>query len=746
MIQPGTGITIVVNSVDDNDDGQPDNGHTTLREAINRANFLPGKDTITFAIPGPGPHTIRPTSSPNPIHPGLTRVSLPWITDPIIIDGYTQPGAAPAIDDTPATLMIELDGSLADGGADGLALRGGNSLVRGLVINRFGTDDNGGRGGSQIAIHTDYSNPLPGNNIIVGNYIGTDVTGSSTHRLEQGFWSQQKYGISIGHSSQNTLGGTMPAERNVIAGMSSIGVSIWSTWYDTDQATGNQVLGNFIGVDASGSRALGSVWGIRVHGAAHTIIGGAVPGAGNVISGNAGGVDSEMWDYLSPGTVIQGNRIGTDVTGTSALGNGSGITIGGWNSIVGGDNSVAANVISANAGDGIRIWGFGDAPQPHPAGRNVIQGNWIGTDVSGTLDLGNAGHGISIEASKENLVGGSVPDAGNIIAFNAGTGIVVAGAPYSYSAAYGNSILMNSVFANGGLGIDLVRSDIFSLEPDGVTPNDPADGFFVQPRLVDAHVDFDGYTSWVHVTVAGAPNWLVGVTIYFIGTSDPYYYTQVFTDENGIGELVQGFSGTGAPVQLDHVDVYDLGWFAMANLLQNYPVITSVTLSGDTTIEGTLDSSPDTTFRLEFFDNDPADASGYGEGQEFLGTIDVTTDSAGIAQFTLTLPDLIPLDHFITATATDPDGNTSEFSLAVAPTAEAWDFGDAADPTFPTLLASNGAAMRWGRRSTSDRVSMPKRTDSPMDSPRAMMRQAATTRMALCSSVRSCPASGQRWK
>ena len=62
-------------------------------------------------------------------------------------------------------------------------------------------------------------------------------------------------------------------------------------------------------------------------------------------------------------------------------------------------------------------------------------------------------------------------------------------------------------------------------------------------------------------------------------------------------------------MQLDHVDVYDLGWFAMANLLQNYPVITSVTLAGDTTIEGFLDSSPDTTFRLEFFDNIQPDES-----------------------------------------------------------------------------------------------------------------------------------------
>jgi hypothetical protein len=98
-----------------------------------------------------------------------------------------------------------------------------------------------------------------------------------------------------------------------------------------------------------------------------------------------------------------------------------------------------------------------------------------------------------------------------------------------------------------------------------------------------------------------------------------------------------------------------------ANNLQNFPVLTSAT-SGSTTIEGTLNSTPNTKFRLEFFANTECDPSGYGEGETFLGFIDVTTDGSGNVAFTVTFPDTVPGGHFITATATDPNSNTSEFS------------------------------------------------------------------------------------
>jgi len=96
------------------------------------------------------------------------------------------------------------------------------------------------------------------------------------------------------------------------------------------------------------------------------------------------------------------------------------------------------------------------------------------------------------------------------------------------------------------------------------------------------------------------------------------------------------------------------------NNLQNFPVLTSATI-GSTTIEGTLNSTPDTEFRLEFFANSTCDPSGHGEGERFLGSTTVMTDGDGDASFSVTFPETVP-GEFITATATDPDNNTSEFS------------------------------------------------------------------------------------
>ena len=148
---------LTVNSADDVDDGACDAAHCSLREAINAANGNAGRDTIAFNIPGPGHHTIQPASV------------LPTITDPVVIDGYIEAGASPNTNPittgSNAVLKIELDGSVAGVGVHGLHITAGSSTVRGLVINRFG--------GSGIVLET------TGGNMIEGNFIGTNVTGSA---------------------------------------------------------------------------------------------------------------------------------------------------------------------------------------------------------------------------------------------------------------------------------------------------------------------------------------------------------------------------------------------------------------------------------------------------------------------------------------------------------------------------------------------------------------------------------------
>ncbi len=301
-IEAGAGTTIVVNSVDDNDDGQPDNDHMTLREAINRANFWPGRETITFNIPGPGPHTIQPESA------------LPRITDAVVIDGYTQPGALPATDAEPAAIMIELDGSLAGTGINGLDVYADDSILRGLCVNRFLSGRYGWYGGTQM-------NFVGSRSVVEGNYIGVDVSGSVAYWEAGQYDFSQANGVAVG-PDDNLVGGTTPAARNLVSGFTSAGIAAESTSVDPG-APRTRIMGNFVGTDASGTKSLGNMTGIRLR-SSGAVVGGVTAGAGNLISGNLNAglqINGEFGG--APGNVVQGNLIGTDVTGTLPLSNGT---------------------------------------------------------------------------------------------------------------------------------------------------------------------------------------------------------------------------------------------------------------------------------------------------------------------------------------------------------------------------------------------------------------------------------------
>jgi hypothetical protein len=226
-------------------------GPGSLRQAIEIANANVGQDVIAFNIPGPGPHAIQP------IWP------LPQITSPVIIDGYTQPGAAMATNNTPAKLLIELDGInvialLYD---SGLNISAGSSIVRGLVINRFGD--------AGIYLHGN------GGNIVEGNLIGTDVTGTQAR-------GNIGHGVFIESIPENTIGGSTAKARNVISdnGDSGVEILLWD-------AIGNKVQGNYIGTDVTGTVKLGnSAFGVIIKSEAsdNTI------GPDNLIVGNDTGI------------------------------------------------------------------------------------------------------------------------------------------------------------------------------------------------------------------------------------------------------------------------------------------------------------------------------------------------------------------------------------------------------------------------------------------------------------------------
>ncbi|MGH7452484.1 MAG: LamG-like jellyroll fold domain-containing protein, partial [bacterium] len=448
-----------------------DSGLGSLRQAILNANANSGQDRIRFKIPGTGPHTIQPLSA------------LPAITDPVVIDGTTQSGFV-------GKPIIELDGSKAEAVTNGLTITAGSSVVQAMVINRFSN--------SGIWLQTN------GGNVIAGNYIGTNVTGTAS--LGNGF-----DGVTILDASGNTIGGTMPEARNVISGNKKRGVFIFIS---AGAATENQIKGNFIGTDVTGTVALGnSGYGVLIQDAPNNNIGGTIPGARNVISGNnfngvgilgSGGSGAT-------GNLIQGNFIGTDVTGTVALGNGNnGIDIGyASGNTLGGTMPEAQNIISGNKAVGVFILGFGTLST-----NNIVQGNLIGTDKNGSRAIPNGSFGVEIDNAINNIIGGTTIGARNAIAYNGRDGVRV-------KSGTGNAILSNAIFSNSGLGID--------LSTDGVTRNDAGDG--------------------------------------------------------------------------------DTG----ANNLQNFPVLTSATRDDDDTIiKGTLNSAPNTTFRLEFFSNPACDPFNHG--------------------------------------------------------------------------------------------------------------------------------------
>ena len=440
---------IVVNSADDADDGVCDVTHCSLREAIDEANALPGLDTIAFSILGAGPHTIQPTSA------------LPTITDPVTIDGYTQPGASPNTNATSlglnTVLKIELDGSLT--GDDGLSFTAGPSAVRGLAINSFdgagivlqtvdgsviegnfvgtdvtGTAALGNRDGILIrlgASNNTIGGTTPGDrnlisanrergvfivkgstgNFVLGNYIGTDVTGGAA-------LGNVISGVGIERGAQwNTVGGTTAGARNIISGNDNTGVSIGEA-----NTTNNEVLGNYIGTDATGTVAVGNRFGVFIsEGARNNTIGGTAAGSGNLIAGN----DDDAVVIQDLGTahnVVAGNFIGTDAAGTASLANsGNGVLIAGGASgnLIGGVEDAARNLISGNSANGVAIFNPGTTD-------NAVQGNFIGTDVTGTASLGNAAPGIAIgDHAANNVIGGTEAGAGNLISGNMSTGITI---------------------------------------------------------------------------------------------------------------------------------------------------------------------------------------------------------------------------------------------------------------------------------------------------------------------------------
>jgi CSLREA domain-containing protein len=564
-LAPAAGAATI--TVDTADGSAASDGDCSLREAIIASNrdqrrdgcrTGDGADVIAFDIAGPA--VIQPTAQ------------LPDVKRQVTIDGTTEPdfaevpvvevnGAGAVITGLETTASgITIKGlAITDFIGEGLRIGGPDNRIQGNLI---GLHANGVAEGNSVGVSLETDGNLIGGpgaaarNVISGNGVGGGVSAlGDGNRIEGNYVGVGVNGLDLRANNGNGITAAGSETRvldNVVSGNAEDGVAL----------TGDRgvVRGNVVGLAADGVSPLQNQFGVTAS-SRRNVIGGRKPAHRNVISNNGQeGVVLDTEGAAGRNRVL-GNYIGTDATGTLARANDEeGINIRNSNrNVVGGDERREANVISGN-GLGINL---------SDASRNVISGNLIGLNATATDTLGNSTGGVRLGAETQgNRIGGTRTGEGNVIQFNGGPGVNVAGGA-------GTSILGNSIFANAGRGIDLGN--------DGVTPND---------------------------------------------------VTDVDTGPNG---------------------------------LQNFPEVESYNAVTER-LRYSLDSAPNTRFRIELFLSGEEDVSGFGEGERLRRAITVETDGFGFVAFRF--DDISGQFKVATATATelgagDRPGSTSEFSAFV---------------------------------------------------------------------------------
>lgn len=647
-------------------------GNCTLREAINNINAQADAhpdctfvgaygtdDTIEFAITGTADftnggqngYTISPTSP------------LPTITETVVINGYTQDGADPNSTIAPqpmdGVLLIQIDGTSAGVSENGLNFDGGasgsaGSSVSGLIIINF----------------TEHGIYIGANDITVrGNYIGTDYTGLST---TDGNGNAGITHEALGVNTDNALiGGTSPADRNIISGNGESGGYPKDGWI---------IQGNYVGIGRDGETAVpnsgpGGSGAFSIDECDGVILGGTVQGAANVISGNASHGVAPL-DAIN--LTIQGNLIGTDWTGTQAVPNVNGVTFGGnlAGSVLGGTTEAARNIISGNTEAGILSGSTGGLR---------IEGNFIGLNSDGQATLSNGTFGVAMGGVGETL-GGSVA-ARNVISGNTQHNVgLYAFPPFLGSTVSGNVISSNYIGTDADGNIDPA---ITAVQGAGVVYSAS-----VEDSIIGGTAASDSNL------IAGNRGYGVGVRTYVAGVLTSWSPANIAILGNAIyGNTAGGFISGGDGVGIDHYEAVDdepnftvdsmtgLGSTPNdasdvdtgPNNYMNFPVLSSATQNGTSlTVDLDLDAAdttdPSGNYRVEFFANDAVDQSGFGEGQTYLGYTDISNGNNKTATITLqngtdlTGKVLSATTTAIDGTTTSGFGATSEFSQSASVT------------------------------------------------------------------------------
>ncbi|MFO1475410.1 MAG: M12 family metallopeptidase [Verrucomicrobiota bacterium] len=683
-----------------------DSGPGSLRAALYYAFDHPGT-TVSFNIP------VTDTGYSNQVFNIQPSDKLPSLVHATTLDGGTEP-----TNSNPAGPEILLNGArlpYPDTFANGLRLAGTNCTVRSVIISGFnayglvidttnatgnvvagcflGVDPSGTIPATNrynpVEIQNGASSNLIGgttaaarnvisgsaiqgvvlrsgsrNNQVAGNFIGLNATGTAALANT---WS----GIEIFEgASNNVVGGTAPGSGNYIAGNGNYGVLL----HDTG-TVGNSIQGNFIGNNPSGA-AVSNTWsgvGIRA-GAQSTLVGGLTAGARNVISGN-GLHGVEIGDAGTGYNTVQGNYIGISASGLAALGNGwSGVSIfyDSPGNLVGGTAAGAGNVISANGNNGVGISEPGSS-------NNIIQGNLLGLNAAGNAALGNTWAGVALrDGATRTLVGGSAPGAGNVISGNLSQGVAVGDANTTANTIAGNLIGLNpagnSAIPNAWSGVEFFYGAQANLVGGGPGSRNVISGNGNYGVLADGYSAgniIQGNTIGLNASASAAiPNTFSGVSLF-----DGAHDNQVGGASPAAANLVAGNSDDG--IQLFDAtttnnavranSIYgnggnSLALYSSANQSAAPPALASATVGTNTVVTGSLASLPNTVFHIDYFASPPPVFS--IQAKTWLGSADATTGAGGNAGLNATLGP-VPAGWILTATATDPSGNTSPLSGGV---------------------------------------------------------------------------------
>ncbi len=627
----------------------------------------------------------------------LTRPMDPITVKSVLINGQSQGGSGAP--------LITIDGSGAGLAANGLTIGADKVTVRGLAITGFTNAGVFVQSGQDVLLATNYigltsagdlgsnfngveiasgasrvtiggttggdANVISGNtgsgvlingssnNVISGNFLGTDVTGISDAGNNQ---DGVKVDGRTGTARANTIGGASAGARNVIAGNGGAGVNL------IGQGTSNTVVANnFIGTDRNGTGPVGNgSGGVSISDASSNTIGGAF--RGNLISANSvGGV--LINNDSAQNNVVLGNTIGMAVDGVTALGNaGSGVTISDASSnVVGGTGAGLRNLISGNTASGVSIR---TTSASNSATSNQLVGNYIGTDSSGRQKVPNGQSGVVITAAPGNTIGGATTDAGNLISGNGGDGVLIQSGS-DQTVLQANVIGVNVLGftnPNGASGLANYRHGVHV-----VSSNDNTIGASFQGPPPGSQLD--GVYS-------GLGN-VIGFNAWPSGLSQS---AGVFIESGNRNAILQNtiFNNLGLGIDLAPLGPQGLlgNPGVGANDLQNAPILKSVnTDSGGAKIRGRLQSAPNSLFLLEFYANPATDPKATSSARTFLGDLIMSTDGNGLLQLAdpgqpdLAVPWRPTSGSIITATATllqqgtpvtTAPTNTSEVSNGVA--------------------------------------------------------------------------------